>query len=171
MGGDGDHEARAPVTLHLPRIFQRAWLSAAVLGVVYALLANLMWEIDPTWGSAYWPAAGVTFAALVRTPPDSPEATAPTRYRHLPVCAHVGPKGACQHRECRYHLAHRSHSEHQLVPSRDCALDVANEGPQTREEVAAVLGISDERLRQIEKRALSRLKRNKTLRRLHDESF
>jgi DNA-directed RNA polymerase sigma subunit (sigma70/sigma32) len=48
---------------------------------------------------------------------------------------------------------------------------VANDGPHTREEVAAVLGLSDERLRQIEKRAFARLKRNKTLRRLHDESF
>jgi len=48
---------------------------------------------------------------------------------------------------------------------------VANEGPHTRELVAAMLGISVERLRQVEKRALARLKRNKTLRRLHDESF
>lgn len=38
-------------------------------GVVYLALALLMWRIDPTWGSAFWPAAGVTFAVLVRTPP------------------------------------------------------------------------------------------------------
>ncbi|HKY38414.1 MAG TPA: sigma factor-like helix-turn-helix DNA-binding protein [Polyangiaceae bacterium] len=93
------------------------------------------------------------------------------RYAHVAACSHQGPPGTCQERPCRYHLAHRGHSEHQLTPSRDCALDVANEGPHTREQVAAVLGLSDERLRQIEKRALGRLKRNETLRRLHDESF
>jgi hypothetical protein len=92
------------------------------------------------------------------------------RYAHT-ACRHEGAPGTCQQRECRYHLAHRGYSEHQLTPTRDCALDVANEGPHTREEVAAVLGISDERLRQIEKRAFARLKRNETLRRLHDESF
>lgn len=48
---------------------------------------------------------------------------------------------------------------------------MVKEGPHTRDEVAAVLGISDERLRQIEKRGVARLKRNETLRRLHDESF
>ena len=95
----------------------------------------------------------------------------PGRYAHVAACSHQGPPGTCQERQCRYHLAHRSHSEHQLSPNRDCALDVANEGPHTREQVAAVLGLSDERLRQVEKRALARLKRNETLRRLHDESF
>jgi hypothetical protein len=93
------------------------------------------------------------------------------RYPELSVCCHQGPPGAGQQRQCRYHLAQRSYSEHQLAPTRDCALDVANEGPHTREQVAQVLGISDERLRQIEKRALARLKRNKTLRRLHGGSF
>jgi hypothetical protein len=93
------------------------------------------------------------------------------RYSHLPECQHEGARGTCQQRQCRYHLARRGYSEHQLTPTRDCALDVANEGPHTRDEVAAVLGISDERLRQIEERALARLKRNETLRRLHDESL
>jgi len=89
----------------------------------------------------------------------------------LVCCTQPGRPGACQQRKCRYHLANRGPSEHQLAPTRDCALDVANEGPHTREQVAAVLGISIERLRQIEKRALARLKRNKTLRRLHDDSY
>jgi diguanylate cyclase (GGDEF)-like protein len=34
----------------------------------YVVLASLMWEIDVTWGSAFWAAAGVTFAVLVRSP-------------------------------------------------------------------------------------------------------
>lgn len=100
---------------------------------------------------------------------DAADVARPSRYP-LPGCSHQGLTDTCQQRECRYHLAHRGYSEHQLSPTRDCALDVANEGPHTREQVAAVLGISDERLRQIENRAVARLKRNKTLRRLHDES-
>lgn len=101
------------------------------------------------------------------------EAPGGTRHRRYPLhcCTQEAPPGPCQQRQCRYHLAHRGPSEHQLAPTRDCALDVANEGPHTRELVAAMLGISVERLRQVEKRALARLKRNKTLRRLHDESF
>jgi diguanylate cyclase (GGDEF)-like protein len=41
---------------------------ALATGIVYRLLAEAMWEIDPTWGSAFWPAAGITFAVLVRSP-------------------------------------------------------------------------------------------------------
>jgi hypothetical protein len=109
--------------------------------------------------------------ALVPVGPGVPETLRTSRYSHLPICSHEGLPGACQQRQCRYHLAHRGPSEHQLAPTRDCALDVANEGPHTREQVSAVLGISDERLRQVEKRAFARLKRNETLRRLHDDSL
>lgn len=44
-----------------------AIVAAGALGLVYAALASLMMNIDPTWGSAFWPAAGVTFAVLVRS--------------------------------------------------------------------------------------------------------
>lgn len=118
------------------------------------------------------PSVTTTLALVLSGPADSVGAPGSTRrYPHLPVCNQEGPPGTCQQHECRYHLAHRGYSEHQLTPTRDCALDVANEGPRTRDQVAAVLGISDERLRQIEKRAFSRLKRNETLRRLHEEAF
>lgn len=36
-------------------------------GVAYYALAQLMWQIDTQWGSAFWPAAGLTFAVLCRT--------------------------------------------------------------------------------------------------------
>ena len=36
-------------------------------GVVYYALAFTMWQVDSTWGSAFWPAAGITFALLSRT--------------------------------------------------------------------------------------------------------
>ena len=120
------------------------------------------------------PSAPAVVRRLALVPPattDDDGGRRPGRYAQVAACSHQGAPGACQERQCRYHLAHRGYSEHQLTPTRDCALDVSNEGPHTREEVAAVLGISDERLRQIEKRALARLKRNETLRRLHDESL
>ena len=58
----------------------------------------------------------------------------PTRYPCVPECVDAGPPGACAHEECRYHLAHRGYWEHHLVPTRDCALDVANEGARTLDE-------------------------------------
>ena len=76
-----------------------------------------------------------------------PQSSAPSsrlgrlpRYPGLSDCIDDGPPGAtCQHTECRYHLAHRGYWEHHLEPTRDCAIDVANEGPHTLDEVAAVL--------------------------------
>ena len=93
----------------------------------------------------------------------------PTRYPGVSQCIETGPPGACAHAECRYHLAHRGYWEHHLVPTRDCALDVANEGARTLDEVAAVLGVSGERVRQIEERAIAQLVNNVVLKRLHDE--
>ncbi len=93
-----------------------------------------------------------------------------TRYPGVPECVATGPRGPCAHRECRYHVAHRGYWEHEVVPTRDCALDVANEGPHTLEQVGAAFGISFERVRQIEERALGRLRKNATLRRLHGGS-
>jgi hypothetical protein len=75
----------------------------------------------------------------------------------------------CTQVQCRYHLAHVGVGDRQWRPTRDCALSVANEGALTRDEVAAVLGISDERVRQIEERAVARLKNSAVLRTLFDE--
>ncbi len=94
-----------------------------------------------------------------------------TRFGTAGECTDVGPPGSpCARTDCRYHLAHRGYWEHRLKPTRDCALEVANEGPHTLDEVAAVLGVSGERVRQIEEEAIAHLKHNATLRRLHDES-
>lgn len=101
--------------------------------------------------------------------PRSKEAT--RRYPGASECTDTGRAGAASARmECRYHLAHRGRWEHHLEPTRDCALDVANEGARTLEEVAAVLGVSAERVRQIEEHAIEHLKRNPALERLHHES-
>jgi DNA-directed RNA polymerase sigma subunit (sigma70/sigma32) len=40
---------------------------------------------------------------------------------------------------------------------------VANEGPHTLDEVAAVLGVSGERVRQVEEQAFEQLRDNPTL--------
>jgi Sigma-70, region 4 len=92
------------------------------------------------------------------------------RYPALAECTDDEPPGAdCLNTGCRYHLAHRGYWEHHLTPTRDCAIDVANEGPHTLDEVAAVLGVSGERARQIEEQVLEHLKHNETVRRLRDD--
>ena len=81
------------------------------------------------------------------------------------------PSGApCTQVQCRYHLAHIGPGDHRTQPTRDCALAVAAEGPRTLDEVADVLGLTGERVRQIEERALTKLRNSAPLRRLFDES-
>ena len=123
---------------------------------------------DPNLGGAEAKHPAVT---LQRTPRLALVAIplGPTRYPGVSQCVAAGPPGACSHIECRYHLAHRGYWEHHLLPTRDCSLDVANEGPRTLDEVASVLGVSGERVRQIEERALAQLLKNVVLKRLHDE--
>ena len=114
-------------------------------------------------------------ALVVVSPAPAPEEAAQRvearRYPGVAECVDGGPPGAaCARTECRYHLAHRGYWEHHLKPTRDCSLDVANEGPRTLVEVAEVLGVSGERVRQIEEEALEHLKHNATLKELYDES-
>ena len=93
------------------------------------------------------------------------------RYPNLSECVDDGPPDApCQHTECRYHLAHRGYWEHVTRPTWDCSIDIANAGPHTLDEVAVFLGVSGERVRQIEEQALALLKHNATMKGLHDES-
>jgi hypothetical protein len=93
------------------------------------------------------------------------------RYPTLSECVDDGPPDAgCSHAECRYHLAHRSLWEHAPHPTRDCAIDVANEGPHTLQQIATFLGLTTERARQLEEQAFEQLKLNSTMKGLHDES-
>lgn len=92
------------------------------------------------------------------------------RYPDLSECVDDERPGApCQHTECRYHLANRGYWEHRLSPTRDCAIDFANEGPHTLDEVAAALGTSGERVRQIEEQALEVLRHSEALKGWHHE--
>lgn len=59
-----------------------------------------------------------------------------------------GPR-PCPHVACRYHLTAEAHS---------CALDVADVGPQLLDTVGKLLGVTEERVRQIEAGAIRRLK-------------
>ena len=90
------------------------------------------------------------------------------RFPLISGCTMPPGEGSCTRTECRYHLAHRGRWEHQLTPTRDCALTVANEGPHSMDEVAVALGMSKERVRQLEESALRKLKRS-ALRRFYDE--
>jgi DNA-binding CsgD family transcriptional regulator len=94
----------------------------------------------------------------------------PRRFPTVRDCTMPPGDAPCVRTECRYHLAHRRLGDHRLKPTRDCALAVANEGPRSLEEVAEILGMSRERVRQLEEQALEKLKGNRELRRLYDES-
>lgn len=58
----------------------------------------------------------------------------------------------CRWITCRYHL---SHSE-----KASCALDVADEGGLTLEEVGELMGVTRERIRQIEEIALRKVRKS-----------
>lgn len=62
-----------------------------------------------------------------------------------------GPR-PCRIRECRYHLGGRS--KHRPT----CVLDEADRDGMSAYEVARVMGVSRERIEQVERRALVRLK-------------
>jgi DNA-binding CsgD family transcriptional regulator len=95
---------------------------------------------------------------------DRPSAHSARRFPLVDACSHHDGSPFCRQTQCAYHLEHRSYGEHRLNPTRDCALAVANEGEHTTEEVAAILGISRERVRQIEERAIRKLQRFAALR-------
>jgi hypothetical protein len=112
-------------------------------------------------------AEALAWAPLADAPPE--EVVRLPRYSTVEECVEQQPEGPCSHRECRYHLAHRGYWEHQLEPNRDCSLDVANEGPHTLDEVAAALGMSSERVRQLEHQAFDARRLQPTLRQFYDD--
>lgn len=61
----------------------------------------------------------------------------------------------CPHSSCRYHLDHEEES---------CVLDVADNGEHTLEEVANLLKVNREKVRQIEASLLRRLRTFQPLR-------
>lgn len=103
----------------------------------------------------------------VRTPwkTDGELSYAPSRrFPLVGDCNHIDPSAFCRETRCPYHLEYRGYGERRLRPTRDCSLVVASEGEHTVEEVAVILGVSRERVRQIEERALRKLRRVGSLR-------
>jgi hypothetical protein len=62
----------------------------------------------------------------------------------------IGGPRPCPALACRYHLD---------SPSESCALDVADRGPHTLEQIAVVVGLTRERVRQIEDKAIRKVRR------------
>lgn len=71
--------------------------------------------------------------------------------RLLYDCPDVRP---CPRKACRYHLGHAATRR-----GESCALDVADGGGATLEEMGYLLGLTRERIRQIEAGALVKLTR------------
>jgi len=92
------------------------------------------------------------------------------RFCAVPECTTPASDAWCTRTECRYHLAHRQPGQHHVVPLRDCALSVANEGPHTLEEVARMSGVTREWVRQLEVSALEKLSGSAVLRRQYDST-
>lgn len=61
----------------------------------------------------------------------------------------------CQFRSCRYHLSGTKIGNDDVTET--CVLDVADRGPQNLDEIGAIFGVTRERVRQIEAKALERL--------------
>lgn len=61
----------------------------------------------------------------------------------------------CPRTGCRFHLA----GESKLDVGPSCALDVADRGHHTLAEIASLLGVTRERVRQIESIALRKMRR------------
>jgi len=89
------------------------------------------------------------------------------RFPVVPGCATPLEEAQCVQLSCRYHLAHSDRGGRALSATRDCALTVANEGPRTLEEIAQILGMTRERVRQIEEAAIAKLQSKIALRKLH----
>lgn len=64
----------------------------------------------------------------------------------------------CPMTQCRWHLLRDSHRT-ELPADGCCALDVADRGGETLQEVGELLGVSRERVRQLEAVALRRWRR------------
>lgn len=81
--------------------------------------------------------------------PGAEEQGTQTGMRSLPLLprtrAECPPRRTCVHTSCRYHLP------------GDCALDVAEDGPQSAQVIADYLGISRERVNQIAQAGINKL--------------
>jgi hypothetical protein len=90
-----------------------------------------------------------------------------TKHPPLPIHACGVVVRPCPHQECRHHLQLQDpqlkrgpKNKAGPVGEETCALDVADEGSKKLHEVGVLLGITRERVRQIEVGAIAKLRRN-----------
>ena len=105
-------------------------------------------------------------SAAARTPEASPRDDEPVdhepgRPKLRSDCAHV-PR-PCPYITCRYHLWSEVSRRREELPDDSCVLDLAETGPRTLDEVGDLLGVTRERIRQIQARALRKLWRRRWL--------
>jgi hypothetical protein len=65
----------------------------------------------------------------------------------------------CPFYSCRYHIWADIKLRAGILPDESCALDVADEGVHTLEEVGQIFGLTRERVRQILAAAIAKLRR------------
>lgn len=87
-------------------------------------------------------------------PKDLTETTSAPRIRADCLEGGINSKRPCPYIGCKWHLDH---------PNESCVLDVADGGGVTLEEVGEYLGLTRERIRQIQVGALRKIKHLKVL--------
>lgn len=90
-------------------------------------------------------------STLSLTPPE-PNGPKPTKRADC-LPGGINEMRPCQHMWCKHHLAGKA----------SCSLDVAEEGSHSMDEVAEIMGVSRQRIQQIEEVALFKLKRKRAL--------
>jgi len=123
--------------------------------------------VTPVWREA------IGIRVLRREP--KPEVPAPRRLPLTRADCIDGPR-PCLHVSCRHNLytdvtwagslVVRDAEPEDMPPAGSCALDIAEDGAHTLEEVATALGITKERARQIEEEALAKMRGDAVLQEL-----
>lgn len=79
----------------------------------------------------------------------------------------------CMVEHCRHHIYSNMKSEQYVASTKPvvrCALKIANCGGMTLEEVGKIMGLTRERVRQIERKALEHLKQKGMIKQLHEHA-
>lgn len=92
---------------------------------------------------------------------DAPERQLDVRYRHVPTTRGQCCDGQrpCPFFSCRYHIWPDIKLRAGCLPEQSCALDVADEGSHTLEQIGDIYGLTRERVRQILAAATTKLLR------------
>lgn len=109
------------------------------------------------WSGGYVPASSW---GEIRHAPQHQDGPLPKRLKPPKTRAECinGPR-PCPRLACKYHLWNDSKSSFRDgLPEESCALDISDRGSHTLEEIGVVIGLTKERVRQIESVALIKLR-------------